>query len=70
MPGGPVFTAVVHLSVVMAGCELVVAIRNETSLGTFLMMFPMASSASSNNGVATRMEALLHTAMDRNTLLP
>lgn len=54
----------------MAGCELVVAIRNETSLGIFLLMFPMASSASSNNGVATRMEALLHTAMDRNSLLP
>lgn len=69
MSGGPVSTAVVHLTMVMVGCEHVVAIRSETSLGTSLIL-PTAPSASSNNGVATRMEALLHTAMDRNSLLP
>lgn len=69
MSGGHVSTTVVHLSVIMVGCELAVAIRSETSLGTSLIL-PMAPSASSNNGVATGMEALLHTAMDRNSLLP
>lgn len=70
MPGGPVSTAVVHRSVIMVGCKLVVAIRSETSLGTSPLMLPIAPFASSNNGVATRMEALLHTAVDRNSLLP